>query len=339
MKVDAVILWVDGNDSKWQEEYNKYCKPASRIENGVQRYRDWDTLRYVIRGIEYNLPWIDKIHFVTCGQKPSWMVGYHPKLNFVHHNDIFENDTFLPTFNSSAIELNLSRIKGLSERFIYFNDDMLVLKNTPLQRFFVNDLPVDFLIEAFPRRGLLYEKIRSNSTWVSMINNCTSLINRVYHKNKYIQDNRNLYYNMNYGRHVIANVLASPFKQFLAFKHYHHPQAYLKKTLQSVEREFPVEFNLTCKSRFREHDNISQALFRYYQLVTGSFYPCYYNDHACVNVVNKKSASQCIEALHQKRFVCINDEINDDLDDSSILINDIIKELDLILPNKSSFEI
>ncbi|MDJ1233212.1 capsular biosynthesis protein, partial [Escherichia coli] len=46
-----------------------------------------------------------------------------------------------------------------------------------------------------------------------------------------------------------------------------------------------------------------------------------------------------IEALHQKRFVCINDEINDDLDDSSILINDIIKELDLILPNKSSFEI
>ncbi|MEM0437645.1 Stealth CR1 domain-containing protein, partial [Escherichia coli] len=55
MKFDAVILWVDGNDPKWQEEYNKYCKPASRIENGVQRYRDWDTLRYVIRGIEYNL--------------------------------------------------------------------------------------------------------------------------------------------------------------------------------------------------------------------------------------------------------------------------------------------
>jgi hypothetical protein len=35
---------------------------------------------------------------------------------------------FLPTFSSPAIEANLHRIAGLSEHFLYFNDDVFLGK-------------------------------------------------------------------------------------------------------------------------------------------------------------------------------------------------------------------
>ena len=39
-------------------------------------------------------------------------------------------EAYLPSYNSSAIELNIHRIRGLSEHFIYFNDDMFKIKDT-----------------------------------------------------------------------------------------------------------------------------------------------------------------------------------------------------------------
>ena len=45
----------------------------------------------------------------------------------MRHEDYLP-DEYRPAFSSHPIELNLHRIKGLSERFVYFNDDMYLLR-------------------------------------------------------------------------------------------------------------------------------------------------------------------------------------------------------------------
>ena len=43
----------------------------------------------------------------------------------VTHEEIFVNKSHLPTFSSPAIEAHIHRIPGLSQNFIYFNDDVM----------------------------------------------------------------------------------------------------------------------------------------------------------------------------------------------------------------------
>lgn len=42
-----------------------------------------------------------------------------------HFQDIFQNCSHLPTFSSPAIETHIHRIPGLSQKFIYLNDDVM----------------------------------------------------------------------------------------------------------------------------------------------------------------------------------------------------------------------
>ncbi len=64
MDIDIVIPWVDSNDEEWQKEKAKYSETGN-VDSRIIRYREWDNLQYVFRGIELNLPWIRKIHFIT----------------------------------------------------------------------------------------------------------------------------------------------------------------------------------------------------------------------------------------------------------------------------------
>ena len=44
------------------------------------------------------------------------------------HKEIFANPDHLPTFSSPAIEINMHRIPGLSNQFIYSNDDYFLMR-------------------------------------------------------------------------------------------------------------------------------------------------------------------------------------------------------------------
>ena len=44
----------------------------------------------------------------------------------VFQEEIFTNKSHLPTFSSPAIECHIHRIPGLSKKFIYFNDDVML---------------------------------------------------------------------------------------------------------------------------------------------------------------------------------------------------------------------
>ena len=126
MNIDFIITWVDGNDQVWQEEKAKYSGKTTG-DDRAKRYRDWEFLQYWFRGIEQCAPWVNKIHFVTCGHLPLWLNTEHPKLNIVNHKDYIP-EQYLPTFSCRPIELNLHRIPGLSDNFVYFNDDMFLFQ-------------------------------------------------------------------------------------------------------------------------------------------------------------------------------------------------------------------
>lgn len=50
----------------------------------------------------------------------------NPRISVVTHEEIFSETDALPTFSSPAIEFNLHHIPGLSEYFLYFNDDVFL---------------------------------------------------------------------------------------------------------------------------------------------------------------------------------------------------------------------
>lgn len=117
--MDIVITYVNGLDPLWQKDYEQY----TNIPILEKRFRDWNTLRYLFRGIEVNMPFIRKVFLVVSkdSQVPAWI--NRNQVEIVFHQDIIPSE-YLPTFNSNTIEMHLHHIKGLDEQFLYFNDDM-----------------------------------------------------------------------------------------------------------------------------------------------------------------------------------------------------------------------
>ena len=141
MEIDFVITWVDMNDAEWQRDFVKYSNKTENEKNSVSkaRFRDYGLLKFWFRGVEKFAPWVRKIHFVTCGQKPEWLDENHPKINLVDHKN-FIPEQFLPSYNSVVIERYLHKIPDLSEHFVYFNDDFYIINHLDKSRFFQNGL-------------------------------------------------------------------------------------------------------------------------------------------------------------------------------------------------------
>ena len=131
--MDIVITYVNGLDPEWQKDYEKHTNTPI-LE---KRFRDWGTLKYLMRGIEKNMPFIRKVHLVVAreSQVPEWV--NRNVVNIVLHKDIIPAK-HLPTFNCNPIEMHLHRIEGLAEEYIYFNDDIFPLKPCKATDFFVD---------------------------------------------------------------------------------------------------------------------------------------------------------------------------------------------------------
>ena len=150
--VDAVITWVDGSDEKLANKKTKYLsgEKESKIQNVKTRYNQVGEIEYVIKSIIKFAPFINNIFIVTDSQIPkiiddsnSWRKEYREKLKVVDHKVIFRDFIeFLPTFNSTTIETMLHYIPNLSEHFIYFNDDMFLIKPTKISHWFKNGIPI-----------------------------------------------------------------------------------------------------------------------------------------------------------------------------------------------------
>lgn len=120
--MDVVITYVNGLDPKWQADYAN----CIGVKANVKRYRDWGTLPFLMRGIGECMPFVENVFLVVAreSQVPAWI--NRDTVRVVLHQDIIPAQ-FLPTFNSTAIEMFIHRIEGLAEEFIYFNDDFFPL--------------------------------------------------------------------------------------------------------------------------------------------------------------------------------------------------------------------
>ena len=135
MKIDLVIPWVC-EDENLQKERSKYrTDNTDRQATYKVRFKDNGELRYLLRSVETNASFINKVFLVTNGQIPDWLNLYHPKLQLVNHKEIFPLDA-LPTFNTLAIEACIPNIPNLSDRFLYANDDMFFANKVDESFFF-----------------------------------------------------------------------------------------------------------------------------------------------------------------------------------------------------------
>ena len=188
-EIDIVLPWVNGNDPEWRKCKAEY-ENNSQADSSEERYRDWELLKYVFRGIEQNLPWIRKVHFVTWGHLPEWLNTDFEKINIVNHKDYIP-EKYLPTFSANPIELNIHRINNLSEKFIYINDDLFFMDKMSSEDFFQKGLPCS-------QAGLCLLN-ESNNVFNGILFENKKVINRNFNSKTIIRKNLWMFINHKYG--------------------------------------------------------------------------------------------------------------------------------------------
>ncbi len=223
--IDVVYTWVDDSFPGYLEELNTYV--ADPRDTNPNRTRDnLDVLRFSMRSIWQNIPQIRRIYLVTCRpQVPSWLNSEHPKIHVVHHDEIMSPD-ILPTYNSFAIVSHLHKIPGLSEKFIYFEDDMLAMSPNLMDALFTPD----------------------GRPWVH-------LDKRVVKTLDTLDPVKSSPWNL-----ALANTdaaLSEPFGQRARQHIIHGPHVFDLEVCQEMCRTFAPQFDTTRHSRFRGKDNIA----------------------------------------------------------------------------------
>lgn len=237
--IDMVFSWVDGSSDEFQRERAKRMQTyvVGRGDDSEARFRQIDELRYALRSVHMHAPWVRRIFIATDSPAPAWLAD-HPKVTIVPAEAMFADPSVLPTHNSHAVECQLHHIEGLSEHFLYSNDDMFF--GRPLKPdIFFSPGGITKFVEATTRIGL------GDTT-----------PERSGHDNA-ARTNR--------------EVLRRRFGA-VTTRHLEHCAAPLTRgVMAEMEREFPEEFRRTAASRFRSSTDISvtNSLYHYYALMTG----------------------------------------------------------------------
>lgn len=328
IKIDFVVPWVDGSDPEWQKEFKKYSPDPASCDARFERYRDWDLMKYWFRGVEKNSPWVNKIYFITWGHVPEWLDVNHPKLVIVKHEDYIPTE-YLPTFSSHPIELNMHRIEGLSEHFVYFNDDFFLIDEVEPEDFFVDGLPCDMAVQA------IIGGTNSSMSHIK-VNNITT-INENFNNKEVILNNISKWFNIEYGINNLRNLIMLPWGSFSNFYISHLPQAYTLSILNEVWDKNEWILKYTSSQKFRSFGDVNQYLFKQWNLCKGTFYPqnqyklgSYFDlgvdtDEACKSIMNKN-----------RKILVLNDG---DVDDFIKSKEKVSNAFDTILKERSRFEI
>ena len=136
--IDVVITWVDGNDPVLNAKRAAYIQPEEAKEKDIaapNRYANRGEIYWCVRSVNKFMPWVRRIFLVTDGQDPK--VESRIPIEIIDHKVIFRDyEEYLPTFCTSSIEAMLWRIPGLSEHYIYLNDDFMICRPVTPEMFF-----------------------------------------------------------------------------------------------------------------------------------------------------------------------------------------------------------
>ncbi|MFJ7205080.1 stealth family protein [Streptomyces sp. NPDC098789] len=276
--VDAVYTWVDGADPQWRARRAQVTdEPYHEQAANSARYLNRDELRYSLRSLHLHAPWIRHVYLVTDRQTPAWLAQSHPGLTLVDHRDVFSDPTALPTFNSHAIESRLHHIDGLSEHFLYFNDDFFLGSPlTPGDFFLANGLG-----KFFPSRALLPS---GNASARDIPASVAGMNNR--------------------------SLLEERFGVTVARKMMHIPYPLRRSVLAEIEREFPEPHRATGRSRIRSVDDLSipASLHHHYAFLTGRAVPAELR-YSYLDLAQPRTRARLDRLLRtrDRQVFCLND--------------------------------
>jgi hypothetical protein len=279
--LDVVYTWVDSSDPAWREAHAANSGAAltdNFSADNDERYVDREELRYSLRSVWMFLPFVRHIYIVTADQRPAWL-GEHPKVSVVSHSAIFPNPEVLPTFNSHAIEACLHNIPGLSENFLYFNDDVFIgreLEETDLFTLAglakVRLSPSAFIYGGVPPRGAI------PTDWAAY--NSVGLVERDF--------------SLTFNRRL---------------QHVPHP---LKKSvLREIEQRYPGEIERTRSARFRSTSDLAvpSMLAQYYGIATHQAveWPHASHEYVYLNTGRLDSREKYATIMARRpKFFCLN---------------------------------
>ncbi|WP_245569454.1 stealth family protein [Agrococcus lahaulensis] len=237
--IDMVFSWVDGSSDEFQRERAKRMQAyvVGEGDDSEARFRQIDELKYALRSVHMHAPWVRRIFIATDSPAPEWLAD-HPKVTIVRAEEMFADPSVLPTHNSHAVEAQLHRIEGLSEHFLYSNDDMFFGRPLKPDVFFSPGGITKF-VEATTRIGMGETHAKRSG-----------------HDNA-ARTNRRL--------------LRERFGA-ITTRHLEHCAAPLRRSVMAeLEAEFPEDFRRTAAARFRSATDISvtNSLYHYYALMTG----------------------------------------------------------------------
>lgn len=312
--IDVVYTWVDGSCPAWQDDKSRALRTLGRdvrlhsLASNPSRFISRDELRYSLRSLEMYADWVRHVYLVTAGQVPAWLDTSNPRITLVDHRDLFGDRGRLPTFNSHAIETQLHHIDGLSEHFLYLNDDVFFgTAVTPTHFFHSNGMSKFFQSRA--KIGLGPSTL-ADTPVVSAAKNNRDLLER------------------------FAGVTITQRMQ-------HVPHPLRRSVLFDLEREFADAVGRTASTQFRSRDDVSVAssLAHYYAYLTGRGVPGELS-YFYADIARDETAVRLDKLLRRrnKEVFCLND-----IDSSAgaegaqlqRLVNDF---LDAYFPLPSSFE-
>ncbi|MCH7230965.1 stealth family protein [Glycomyces sp. L485] len=236
--IDVVYTWVDGSDHAWLRRRAEADQSPYHAESANDaRFVDREELRYSLRSLHMNAPWVRNVYLVTDRQRPHWLESEAPGITVVDHADLFDDLDCLPTFNSHAIETQLHRIEGLSEHFLYFNDDMFLGRPVGPQSFFEpNGLSRFFPAETF--------------IGMDPVNAADTPPNAAFKNDRALIE------------HAFGRTISRMMK--------HVPYPMQRSVLAEVEKEFNDVHTRTANSSFRNVTDVSVVtLQHYYAFLTG----------------------------------------------------------------------
>lgn len=325
--IDFVVTWVDGADPAWQAKRARF-QPGGGEDAGVARYRDWGLLRYWFRAVEAFAPWVRRVYLVTDGQCPPWLNRGHPALVLADHRD-FIPEQYLPAFSANPIELNLHRLEGLAEQFVFFNDDMFLIRPVQPEDFFRGGLPVD--------DALLSPVIVSKRGDVGSIAlNDMCLINSHFQKNQVIRAAPGKWFCPKYGAMLLRTLCLMPWRHFPGFYNDHLPQPFLKSSYEEVWRLEGEVLDQVCTHRFRDYQrDLNQWLIRYWQFAQNRFVPASPGRGRDLDILREDAAGHI--RGRKTKMICIND--SDRILNFEQVRSGVEEAFRQLLPERSAFEI
>ena len=138
-KIDFVVIYVDMSDKEWCDGYNEFIKtnniPLPEINNVEVRSRDYGTLKCLFRSLDLYAPWINNVFLCVQreSQVPKWI--NRDTVKVVLHEEFIPRE-FLPVYNTFTIQTHVHRIPGISENFIFSDDDSILMDHTTPDFFF-----------------------------------------------------------------------------------------------------------------------------------------------------------------------------------------------------------